>query len=60
MLIGIRFLVMFAVIAISASFLAYLFTKNARILQFTKMLIKITVSVIVVVLIIFVLERVLF
>lgn len=57
MLIGLRFLLMFAVIAISASFLAYLFTKQPRFLAFTKTILKITIGVAVAVAVIYVVER---
>jgi Na+-driven multidrug efflux pump len=60
MLIGMRFLLMFAVIAIAASFLAYLFTKKPSFLEFTKNLVKITLAVAALIGIIYVLERVLF
>lgn len=43
MLIGLRFLLIFAVLAASASFLAWAFTKNPRFLQTTKTIIKVAV-----------------
>lgn len=60
MLIGLRLLLMFAVIATSVAFLGYLFTKNPRFLKLTKNIIKVTLLFAVVIAIVYVVERVLF
>jgi Na+-driven multidrug efflux pump len=60
MLIGLRLLLMVAVLGISAAFLGYLFTKNPQLLLLTKNLVKLTILFAVVIAIIYVLERVLF
>ncbi len=60
MLIGLRLLLMVAVIAISASFLSFLFTRNPRFLNLTKYMIKVTLLFAAVIAVIYVAERVLF
>ena len=42
MLIGLRLLLIIAVIACSATFLGYLFTRNPRFLKLTRNIIKVT------------------
>lgn len=59
MLIGLRFLLMIALLVISAAFLGYLFTKNPQFLLLTKNLAKLTVLFAVIIAIIYVLERIL-
>ncbi len=59
MLIGLRFLLMFAALVISAAFLGYLFTKNPQFLLLTKNLAKLTVLLVVIIAVIYMLERVL-
>ena len=44
MLIGVRFLLLFAVMAIAVTSLAYLFTKNRRFLTLTKHIVKISLG----------------
>lgn len=60
MLIGLRFLLLFAVMGISITFLGYLFTKNPRFLAATKMIIKVTLAFAALIALIYVVERVLF
>jgi hypothetical protein len=59
MLIGLRLLLLIAVMAISITFLGYLFTRNPRFLQFTKLIIKITLGFAALIAVIYVAERVL-
>lgn len=59
MLIGLRFLLMFAVFAIGVAFLTYLFTKRPQFWLLTKNLVKLTLLFAVIVAVIYVLERVL-
>ena len=59
MLIGLRLLLMLAVITISATFLGYLFTKNPRFLKLTKSIIKVTLLVAAAVAVIYIVERLL-
>jgi hypothetical protein len=56
MLIGLRFLLMFAVFAIGVAFLTYLFTKRPPYLLLAKNLVKLTLGVAVLVAVIYVLE----
>ncbi|MEI6737258.1 MAG: hypothetical protein WCL29_02130 [Pseudomonadota bacterium] len=60
MLIGLRFLLLFAVMAASISFLGYLFTKNPRFLYYTKLIIKVTLSFAALIVVIYVAERIIF
>ncbi|MBC7622902.1 MAG: hypothetical protein H7232_05925 [Aeromicrobium sp.] len=60
MLIGLRFLLLFAVMGISITFLGYLFTKNPRFLAATKMIIKVTLAFAALIALIYVVERMLF
>jgi len=60
MLIGLRFLLLFAVMGASITFLGYLFTKNPRFLHATKMIIKVTLAFAALIAIIYIVERVLF
>jgi len=60
MLIGIRFLLLFAVLTIAIAGLGYLFTRNARFLLLTKNLIKLTLLVAGLFALVFVLDRFLF
>jgi hypothetical protein len=60
MLIGLRLLLMVAVIAGSATFLGFLFTRNPRFLTLTKNIIKVTLLFAVVIAIVYIAERVLF
>lgn len=48
MLIGLRLLLMIAVIACSATFLGYLFTRNPRLLKLTRNIIKVTLFAVVI------------
>ncbi|MBL8525734.1 MAG: hypothetical protein JNN20_18790 [Betaproteobacteria bacterium] len=59
MLIGLRLLLMVAVIASAATLLGYLFTRNPRFLQLTKNIVKVTLLIAVAVGVIYVLERLL-
>ena len=60
MLIGLRLLLMVAVIAISAAFLGFLFTRNPRFLKLTKNIIKVTLLFAAVIAVVYIAERVLF
>ena len=57
MLIGLRLLLMVAVLAISATFLGFLFTRNPRLLTLTKNIIKVTLLLAAAIAVIFVVER---
>ena len=57
MLIGLRILLMVAVLAISATFLGFLFTRNPRLLMLTKNIIKVTLLLAAAIAVIFVVER---
>lgn len=59
MLIGLRLLLMVAVIAISATFLGYIFTRNPRFLKLTKNMIKVTLLLAGAVAVIYIAERLL-
>lgn len=59
MLIGLRLLLMVAVIAVSVTFLGFLFTRNPRFLKLTKDILKVTLLVAAVIAVIYVVERVL-
>ena len=59
MLIGLRLLLMVAVIAISGAFLGFLFTRNPRFLQLTKNIIKVTLLFAAAIAVIYIAERVL-
>ena len=60
MLIGLRLLLMVAVIAISATFLGFLFTRNPRFLKLTKNLIKVTILFAALIAVVYLAERLLF
>ncbi len=60
MLIGLRLLLLVAVMAASICFLGYLFTKNPRFLYYTKMIIKVTLSFAALIAVIYLVERLLF
>ncbi|AMS33202.1 MAG: hypothetical protein ACK45Y_06795 [Betaproteobacteria bacterium] len=60
MLIGLRFLLLFAVMGASITFLGYLFTKNPNFLRATKIIIKVTLAFAALIAVIFVVERLLF
>lgn len=60
MLIGLRLLLMVAVIAISATFLGYLFTKNPRFMKLTLNIIKVTLLFAAVIAVVYIAERLLF
>ncbi len=59
MLIGVRFLLLFAVAAIAISSLGYLFTKNPRFLTLTKNILKITFVLVGLLALLYVAERLL-
>ncbi len=59
MLIGLRLLLIVAVIACSATFLGYLFTKNPRFLILTRNIIKVTLLFAALIAVIYVAERLL-
>ena len=59
MLIGLRILLMVAVIASSAAFLGYLFTRNPRFLKLTRNIIKVTLLFAAFIAVIYVAERLL-
>lgn len=58
MLIGLRLLLMVAIVGCSATLLGYLFTRNPRFLEFTKLIIKVAVLLGAAIALIYVLERV--
>ena len=60
MLIGLRLLLMVALIAVSATFLGFVFTRNPRFLQLTKSIIKITLLFAALIAVLYVAERLLF
>ena len=60
MLIGLRLFLMVAVLAVSATFLGYLFTKNPRFIKLTKDIIKVTLLLAAVIAVITIAERLLF
>ena len=60
MLIGLRLLLMVALLAVSATFLGFLFTRNPRFLKLTKNIMKVTLLFAAVIAIIYIAERVLF
>lgn len=57
MLIGLRFLLLFAVMAASITFLGYLFTRNPRFLHYTKLIIKVTLGFAALIAVIYLAER---
>lgn len=57
MLIGLRVLLLFVILAIAITFLAYLFTKNPRFLHYTKCIIKFTIGFAMLIAVIYVAER---
>lgn len=57
MLIGLRFLLLFAVLACSVTFLSYLFTRNPRFLKITGAIAKITGVALLAILALYALER---
>ncbi len=59
MLIGLRLLLLAAVMGASICFLGYLFTKNPRFLHYTKMIIKVTLSFAALIAVIYLVERLL-
>lgn len=59
MLIGLRLLLMVAVLAISATFLGYLFTRNPRLLKLTKSIVKVSLLLAAAVAVIYLVERLL-
>jgi hypothetical protein len=59
MLIGLRLLLMIAVIGCSATFLGYLFTKNPRFLRLTRNIIKVTLLFAAVIAVVYLAERLL-
>ena len=59
MLIGLRLLLMVAVIAVSGAFLGFLFTKNPRFLQLTKNIIKVTFLFAAAIAVVYIAERML-
>jgi len=58
MLIGLRLIRMLAVVAGSATFLGYLFTRNPKFLRFTKNIIKVALLFAALIATLYVLERV--
>ena len=60
MLIGLRLLLMVALIAVSATFLGFVFTRNPRFLILTKSIIKITLLFAALIAVLYVAERLLF
>ena len=57
MLIGLRLLLMVAVIACSATFLGYLFTKNPRFLKLTRNILMISLLFAAVIAVVYLVER---
>ena len=59
MLIGLRLLLMIAVIACSATVLGYLFTRNPRLLKLTRNIVKVTLLFAALIAMVYVVERLL-
>jgi hypothetical protein len=60
MLIGLRFLLLFAIMAAGITFLGYVFTRNPRFLHYTKLIIKVTLGFGALIAVIYVAERLIF
>jgi hypothetical protein len=60
MLIGLRFLLLFAVMAVAITSLAYLFTRKPKFLALTKTIIKVTLAFAALIAILYIAERLLF
>lgn len=59
MLIGLRFLLLFAVMGVAITSLAYLFTRKPRFLALTKTIIKVTLGFVALIAVLYLLERLL-
>ena len=59
-MIGLRILFLVAMLAVSITFLGYLFTKNPKLLALTKMILKVTAGFVVLVAVVYILERLFF
>lgn len=57
MLIGLRFLLLFALIGCGVTMLSYLFTRNPRFLKFTAMIAKVSGVAVLLIVALYVLER---
>jgi hypothetical protein len=60
MLIGLRFLLLFAVMAVAITSLAYLFTRKPKFLALAKTIIKVTLAFAALIAILYIAERLLF
>jgi hypothetical protein len=60
MLIGLRLLLLVSLVAVSATFLGFLFTRNPRFLKLTKTIIKVTLLFAAVIAVVYIAERLLF
>jgi Na+-driven multidrug efflux pump len=60
MLIGIRILLLFAVLVCATTFIVYLFTKNIEFYKLTLNILKITGLIVAVIAVVFLAERLLF
>ena len=59
-MIGLRILFLVAMLAVSITFLGYLFTKNPKLLKLTKMILKVTAGFVILVAVVYILERLFF
>ena len=59
-MIGLRILFLVAMLAVSITFLGYLFTKNPKLLKLTKMILKVTAGFIALIAVVYILERLFF
>ena len=60
MLIGLRLLLLIAGMAITVTFLGFLFTRNPKFLKLCKSIIKVTLAFAALIAVIYILERILF
>ncbi len=59
-MIGLRILFLVAMLAVSITFLGYLFTQNPKLLRLTKIILKVTAGFVVLVAVVYILERLFF
>lgn len=59
-MIGLRILFLVSMLAVSITFLGYLFTRNPTLLRLTKMILKVTAAFVLLVAAVYILERLFF
>lgn len=59
-MIGLRILFLVSMLAVSITFLGYLFTRNPTLLRLTKMILKVTAAFVLLVAVVYILERLFF